>query len=232
LINGGGLDTSEDLPSEVHALMAKFTSNDMYKNPYVLLLSQFIQYAQNGLTELDEALLTYISPVYKSCPFKVLSYFNGKRLVVKNMEHPLYDKWDSLISRTHHDPAYATTRITFSWKGFYMLKGKVSNVRDKYAFFAFVYSIDLFLGALPLWPTKFSSEYQLDRKDPLRHYTLDNVRWLSKSDNMANKPSTGKEKGSFFRSGKDVLKLLHACERSNTIFTEYLGALTKGYGNS
>jgi hypothetical protein len=155
LRNGGGLDTSENLPSEVHALMAKFTSNDMYKNPSVPLLSQFIQYVQNGLTELDEALLTYASPVYKSCPFKVRSYLNGKKLVVKNTEHPLHDKWDSLISRTHHDPAYATTTITFSWKGFYMPKGKVSNVRDGYAFFAFVYSIDLFLGALPLWPTKF-----------------------------------------------------------------------------
>lgn len=44
----------------------------------------------------------------------------------------------------------ATTRITFPWKGFYMPKGKVSNIRDKYDFFAFVYSIDLFLGALPL----------------------------------------------------------------------------------
>jgi hypothetical protein len=114
--------------------MKKFTSNDMYKNPSVPLLSQFIQYIQNGLTKLDEALLTYTSSVYKSCPFKVRSYLNGKKLVVKNTEHPLYDKWDSLISRTHHDPAYATTRITFSWKGFYMPKGKVNNVRDKYAF--------------------------------------------------------------------------------------------------
>lgn len=162
----------------------------------------------------------------------VQSYLNGKRLVVKNTEHPLYDKWDSLISRTHHDPAYATTGISFSWKGLYMPKGKVSNTRDKYAFFAFVYSIDLFLGALPLWPTKFSSEFQLDRKDRLRHYTLDNVRWLSKSDNMANKPSTVKEKGTFFWGTKDVVKLLHACERSNAVFTEYLGALTKEYGSS
>jgi hypothetical protein len=112
-----------------------------------------------------------------------------------------------------------------------MPKGKVSNVRDKYAFFAFVYSVDLFLGALPLWPTKFSSEYQLDRKDPLRHYTLDNVRWLSKSDNMANKPPNGKEKGTFFRGTKDVVKLLYVVERSNTVFTETLGALTKGYGS-
>jgi hypothetical protein len=111
------------------------------------------------------------------------------------------------------------------------LRAKSATFETKYAFFAFVYSIDLFLGALPLWPTKLSSEYQLDRKDPLRHYTLDIVRWLSKSDNMANKPSTGKEKGTFFRSGKDVVKLLHACERSNTIFTEYLGALTTRGGN-
>jgi hypothetical protein len=68
------------------------------RTPSVSLLPQFIQYIQNGLTELDEALLTYISPVYKSCPFKVRSYLNGKRLVVKNTEHPLYDKWDSPIN--------------------------------------------------------------------------------------------------------------------------------------
>jgi hypothetical protein len=42
LKNAGELDTSENLPSEVHALMAKFTSNDMYENPSVPLLSQFI----------------------------------------------------------------------------------------------------------------------------------------------------------------------------------------------
>lgn len=107
-----------------------------------------------------------------------------------------------------------------------------SNQRDKYAFFAFAYSIDLFLGALPLWPTKFASEYQSDKKKPMRHYTLDNVRWLSKSDQMANKPSTGKEKGTFFKSSKDVVKLPNACERLNAIFTKALGTLTKGYGTA
>lgn len=227
----GGLDTSEELPTEVHLLMSIFAQGDLYKNPLVSLLSQFVQYMQNGLTDLDDRLLQYSSLVYNICPLRVRSFLNGKRLVIKNTNHPAYEKWNSLISRTHHDPAYATTRITFPWKGFYLPKGKVSNVRDKYAFFAFAYSLDLFLGALPLWLTKFSSEFQLDRKDPMRHYTLDNVRWLSKSDNMAHKPSTGQEKGSLFKNTKDVVKLLHACQRSNTVFTEVLGSLTKGYGN-
>jgi hypothetical protein len=231
LEQGGGLDTPDQLPTEVHLLVSIFAQSNLYKNPSVPLLSQFVQYMQNGLTDLDKKLLQYSSPVYNACPFKVRSFLNGKRLVVKNTEHPAYEKWDSLISRTHHDPAYATTRVTFAWKGFYLPKGKVSNVRDKYAFFAFAYSLDLFLGALPLWPTKFSSEFQLDRKDPMRHYTLDNVRWLSRSDNMAHKPSNGQEKGSFFRNAKDVVKLLHACQRSNTVFTEVLGTLTKGYDN-
>jgi hypothetical protein len=137
---------------------------------------------QNGLTELDACLLKYQSPVYEECPLKLLSYKNGKREIVKNKAHPVFEKWDSLISRTHFSPAYASTRITFPWKGFYMPAGKISSHRDKYAFFAFVYATDLTLGALPLWPLDSASHYQLDRKDPLRHYTLDNVHWLEKSD--------------------------------------------------
>jgi hypothetical protein len=66
----------------------------------------------------------------------------------------------------------------------------------------------------------------------MRHYTLDNVRWLSRSDNMANKPFNGQEKSTFIKSPKDVVKILKACERSNAIFTEALGTLTKGYGVS
>jgi hypothetical protein len=64
----------------------------------------------------------------------------------------------------------------------------------------------------------------------MRHYTTDNVRWLEKSDNVANKLSHGKDKGTFFESTKDVVRLLHSCERANVLSMEILGALTKGYG--
>jgi hypothetical protein len=64
----------------------------------------------------------------------------------------------------------------------------------------------------------------------MRHYTLDNVRWLGKSDNVANKPSNGKASNSFFKSTKDVVRLLHNCERANILQMEMLSALTKGYG--
>lgn len=229
---GGGLDTTVNLPAEVHALLTEFCTKEIYKNPAVPLISQLLTHVQNGLEDLDSKLLGYSSPVYKMCPLKVKSYKNGKRRVMKNKEHPAYEKWESLISRTHFDPAYATTRITFPWKGYYLPTGKICNLRDKYAFFAFVYSTDLVLGALPLWPTAYCSEFQLVRRDPMRHYTLDNVRWLSRSDNMANKPANGQDKGSFIKSPKDVFKILKACERSNKIFTEALGALTKGYGVS
>lgn len=90
--------------------------------------------------------------------------------------------------------------------------------------------MDLFLGALPLWPLDMSSQFQLDRKDPMRHYTIDNVRWLNKSDNVANKPLSGKQNGSLFKSTKDVVRLLHSCERANILMMEMLGALSKGYG--
>lgn len=76
-----------------------------------------------------------------------------------------------------------------------MPHGRIVSQRDKYALFSFVYVTDLFLGALPLWPLPMCSEFQLDRKDPMRHYTINNIRWLNKSDNVANKPSTGKGNG-------------------------------------
>jgi hypothetical protein len=228
---GGGLESSQRLPKEVHALMVRFMHGNFYKNTNVALISLFLVHIQNGLTELDEVLLKYTSPVYKACPFKLKVYKNEKKEVKKNKDHPAYEKWDALISRTHFDEAYATTRITFPWKGFYMPKGKISSLRDKYAFFAFVYSTDHILGALPLWPLQHSSQFQLDRRDPLRHYTIDNVRWLGRSDNMASKPSNGRGKGNMFQSTKDVKRLLSACEKTNTITLEILAALSKGYGS-
>lgn len=232
LKQGGGLTQDEPLPREIHTLLAEFVHKDLHKNPAVPLVSQFISYIQNGLVPLDQALLQYISPVYKTCPFKLREYKNGRKEVIKNKSHPLFEKWDSLINRTHFNTAYSTTRLTFPWKGFYLPGGRISNHRDKYAFLAFTYAADLFLGALPLWPLDASAQFQLDRKDPLRHYTLDNVCWLERSDNMANKPSLGKEKGTYVKTTKDVLKLLHACERNNQVCTEMLGALVKGYGTA
>lgn len=228
----GGLSQRETLPSELHHLITRFSYQGFYKNPAVPLISQFTMFLQNDLSSLDTCLLKYKSPVYQLCPLKLKEYKNGRSEVIKNTEHPAYDKWESLINRVHFDSAYATTRLTFGWKGFYLPKGKIASQRDKCAFFSFAYVTDLLLGALPLWPTDASSQFQLDRKDPLRHYTIDNVRWLSKPDNMANKPSTGKPTGSHFKSTKDVIRLLHSCERNNIITTEILGALTKGYGTA
>jgi hypothetical protein len=161
----------------------------MYKNPTVSLASQFVSYFQNGLTDLNAVLLRYQSPVYQTCPLKLREFKNDRKEIKKNKDHPAFEKWDSLISRTHFDKAYAKTRVTFPWKGFYLPGGHVLNHRDKYAFFAFAYATDLTLGALPLWPLDASAQFQLDKKDPLRHYTSDNVRRLERSDNIANKPS-------------------------------------------
>jgi hypothetical protein len=232
LLEGGGLVSNDTLPKEVHLLMANFLSGTAYKIPAVPLISQFVTFVQQGLSSLDEVLLKYISPVYNCCPLRVREYKNGKREVLKNTSHPVYDKWDSLLKRSHSDPAYSTTRVAFSWKGFYMPKGKICSIRDKYAFFTFAYSTDLLLGALPLWPLDSSAQFQFDRKDPMRHYTIDNVRWLGKSDTVANKPSTGNEKGTYFKSTKDVVRLLHSCERANILTMEIIGALSKGYGSS
>jgi hypothetical protein len=230
LQEGGGLASNDKVPAEVHELLHRFLIEDTYKNPFVSMSSQFLTFLQHGLVSLDDILLRYKSPVYNACPLKVRTYKNGKREVLKNNDHPIYDKWDSLLRRTQFDESYASTRLTFPWKGFYLPKGKVNTIRDKYAFFAFAYFTDLILGALPLWPLPMSSQFQLDRKDPMLHYTLDNVRWLNKSDNVANKPSSGKQNGSIFKTTKDVIRLLHNCERANILQMEVLGALTKGYG--
>jgi hypothetical protein len=191
-----------------------------------------VSYIQNALTDLDAILLRYSSPVYNSCPLKLREYKNGRKEIVKNTKHPAFKKWDSLISRTHFNKAYATTRVTFPWKGSYLPGGHVLNHRDKYGFFAFVYATDLTLGALPLWPLDASAQFQLDRKDPLRHYTLDNIRWLERSDNMASKPAFTKTQGTFIRNTKDVVKILKAGDRNNNVCTEMLGELMKGYGTA
>lgn len=101
---------------------------------------------QNELLELDEVLLKYLSPVYKACPLKLIRQNkNGRKEIVKNRNHPqaVYEKWESLNNRFCFNASYASTRLTFPWKGFYLLGGKVSSHRDKYAFFPFVYAIDL-----------------------------------------------------------------------------------------
>jgi hypothetical protein len=77
-----------------------------------------------------------------------------------------------------------------------------------------------------------SLNFQLDRKDPMRHYTKDNVRWLNKSYNIANKPSSNTQSKSDFSKWKGQLKHFYNIERSQYVLTEMLGALTKGYGIS
>lgn len=114
LKDGGGLVQEDALPKEVHILLANFMNSTIYKNPAVPLISQFLTYLQQGLSSLDEVLLKYLSPIYNCCPLRVREYKNGKREVLKNTNHPAYDKWDSLLKRVHSDPAYSTTRITFA----------------------------------------------------------------------------------------------------------------------
>jgi hypothetical protein len=230
LKTGGGLNPTDRLPESVHTLLCQMANGPQFKSPTVPLASPFLVYLQKGLISLDEVLLKYKSPVYNACPLKLRTYRNGRKDVLKNTDHHAYEKWDSLLKRVFFDDSYLTTRITFPWKGFYM--PKITSQRDKYAFFSFVYTTDLFLGALPLWPLPMSSQFQLDRKDPMRHFTVDNVRWLSKSDNVANEPFNGKDRGGHFKSTKDVVRLLHSCERANVLSMEILGALTKGYGSN
>jgi hypothetical protein len=101
-----------------------------------------------------------------------------------------------------------------------------------------VYRADLFLGALLVTLafgclcTISTSKFELDRMDPLQHHTLDNVRWLERSDNMANKPSFEKDSGTYVKTTKDVLRILQVCEQNNLVYTELLGALVQGNGSA
>jgi hypothetical protein len=106
---------------------------------------------------------------------------------VANTKHPLHEKWTYLLQRLFAaGQGYDTTRVTFSWKGFY-LPGLTSG-KDKYAWCSFVYMVDLFLGPTHGYPNEdIYPLYQIDRVDSSRHYTLDNIRWLDKADNIANK---------------------------------------------
>jgi hypothetical protein len=175
------------LPAEVHVLLNPFIYSSAFKNPTISHISQFISHIQGSLLDLDFRLLEYRSPVYNESPFKLQTTRRGMQTVLKNTAHPLYEKWNALQKRVHFDQEYSTTRLTIPWKGFYS-PGGLSSTRDKYVFFYFVYCMDLFLGALPLWPLNTSSNIQLDRRDSIRHYTLDNVRWLNKPDNVATSP--------------------------------------------
>jgi hypothetical protein len=99
LEEGGGLSVNEPLPQEIHTILAGFIYNELHKNPIVPLISQFVSFLQNGHKTLDQALLCYRSPVYQICPLKARDYKNGRRDVIKNKDHPAFEKWDALVSR-------------------------------------------------------------------------------------------------------------------------------------
>jgi hypothetical protein len=63
--------------------------------------------------------------------------------------------------------------------------------------------LDLFLGPLSGYPDVSTyTLYQLDRVDSNRHYTIDNVRWIDKANNIVNQPA-----------GKDDWLHLPVCQK-------------------
>jgi hypothetical protein len=100
----------------------------------------------------------------------------------------------------------------------------VFSTRDKYACFSFVYACDLLLDPLPLFPKEAHRQFQLDRIGTSRHYTIDNIRWLSKSDNIANKPpgKTRLEDARFTKT--DLVRIMYSIERNQLQLTQMLAA--------
>jgi hypothetical protein len=148
LKTGGGLSPEDRLPASVHILLCCMINGPQFRNPGVPMpASQVLVYLQNGLASLDDTLLKYKSPIYNACPFRICTYQNGRREVLKNTAHPTYEKWDSLLKRLFFDNSYLTTRVTFLGTDFTLQK--ITSQLDKNAFFSFVYTTDLILGALP-----------------------------------------------------------------------------------
>jgi hypothetical protein len=161
---------------------------NMYVNNDVSVLQQAATFLQHGLENLNEALLNYYSPIYEQ-PILLPQKTKKCMRAVINRDHPLYDKWLYLLSRIFSaESGYCTTQLTFPWRGFYL--PSKTNGKDKYAWCSFVMCMDLFLGPIPGYPNIDTySLYQLDRVDFNRHYTIDNVKWMDKANNIANKPA-------------------------------------------
>jgi hypothetical protein len=147
--------------------------------------------------------------------------------VIKNSRQPLYDKWYDLVSRCFDkNGSYSTTRLTFSWRGFCLPGSRVFSTRDKYAWFSFAYTCDLLLGPLPLFPTEAHRQFQLDRIDTTRHYTVDNVRWLSKSDNIANKPPRKANIQDVRFSKTDLVQVMYSIEQTQLQLMQFMSILS------
>jgi len=100
---------------------------------------------------------------------------NGKGKFNGTHDHPLYDRWNHLFGRCYRDGTKAYSeygargiRVCERWKDF-----------------------SLFLEDMGPPPT---SKHVLDRIDPSLHYTPDNVRWVTPSENNRNIRGYGKSK--------------------------------------
>jgi hypothetical protein len=203
-------------------------NSNTYLSGSTNLTQQIVTYFQHELRDLDACLLRYTSPIYnKPVLVKRIIKKTGFTEVIKNSRHPLYDKWYDLVSRCFDkNESYSTTRLTFSWRGFCLLGSWVFSTRDKYAWFSFAYTCNLLLGPLPLFPTEAHRQFQLDRIDTTRHYTVDNVRWLSKSDNIANKPP-GKANIQDVRFSKtDLVRVMYSIEQTQLQLMQFMSILS------
>jgi hypothetical protein len=211
-IQNGLKETS--LPKALTDLVNSMQAN-MYVNNDVSTLQQAATFLQHGLKDLNEALLNYYSPIYEH-PILLPQKTKKCMRAVINRDHPLYDKWLNLLSRIFSaESGYCTTRLMFPWRGFYL--PNKTNGNDKYAWCSFVMCMDLFLGPIPGYPDIDTySLYQLDRVNSNRHYTIDNVRWMDKANNIANKPA-GVDDGSHTQKQRKAQRKARAVEKSTEL---------------
>ena len=145
---------------------------------------------------LDRILMQYTSPsgIPNMSGFKPLvPYGNNPNAARINRQHPYFGNCKNMLYRVH-DPHSAHKHVHFdpAFIGTYFPSH--SNRWDKYAWFAYVYIVDVLLGPKP-FSTPGASDFEfdeashalcVDRRDTTRHYTAYNMRWLPDAENASN----------------------------------------------
>jgi len=160
----------------------------------------FVTWVMNYMSPisgLDRLLMQYMSPGYGMSPLRPHKKLPG--LAVINREHPLYTHYVAFLGRALSvHGTYWNVHVDPTFIGLKAPEFQSARV-DKWAFFMYVYSMDMFLGPKHLFADfdnelsgilpdfNVSSCIHVDRIRNDLHYTVCNMRWLPDADNAANK---------------------------------------------
>ena len=165
-----------------------------------------------GNIEIMQCMSTYYSPWYENGnPLK----WNGKHYAA-NVNHPLYEMWQGIITRTRTNSHYIKNKVTMyaAWVGTYRT-GPSDGARNRFdpiAWFSFLYYVDRFLGPKPCFGTPQALEFTMDRINPYLSYEPGNIRWAWVALQVNNQM---RKKGTYAQfQGKQLQKMRHALKKS------------------